>query len=108
MFASKCPPVPYIPGFGNFAGCLNSTGTELPLPQLLLAQGQPEGSDPRLFAQPVKNYLCAEIVAASITVQAKRQSCAKLILGHQLPKGILPRKSFILSSSARADRLSYN
>lgn len=53
-----------------------------PTPQLLLAHGKLVGSDPRLFAKPVKTHLCMKIAAANITVKAKRQFYAKLILGH--------------------------
>lgn len=81
MFISA--PLCTIPGFGNFAVCLDRKQINFPNPQLLLAQGKLVGSDPRLFAKPVKSHLCMEITAAAnITVKAKRQFYAKLILGH--------------------------
>jgi len=75
-------PLCTIPGLGNFAVCLNGKRIKFLTPQLLLAQGKLVGSDPRLFAKPVKNHLRMELAAANITVKAKRQFYAKLILGH--------------------------
>lgn len=75
-------PLCTIPGFGNFAIYLNKKLIKFPTPQPLLAQGKLTGSDPRLFAKPVKTHLCMEIAAVNITVKAKRQFYAKLILGH--------------------------